>query len=127
MSTNGHPAPAATLASLPIVNIGAWLPPRTPFLHADRRADSSRAAASRADAAHPGRLAASAALHAAFLAYGFCYLDVSGFVDPAEPAQLLALAQEFFARPQAEKDALGLAHSDGARGTLRSQSCLSEA
>jgi hypothetical protein len=108
---------AASLAALPIVNIGAWLPStREPSLPTLLRADTFAHAASHADAAHPGRLAASAALHAAFLAYGFCYLDVAGFVDPAEPEALVALAREFFARPQAEKDAIGLAHSDGARG-----------
>lgn len=89
------PAPATALAALPVINIAPWL-------------DTS-------DGGH-GRLSAAAALHAACLEYGFFYLDISSFVHPTEPEELTRLAREFFERPQAEKDAIGLRHQDGARG-----------
>jgi isopenicillin N synthase-like dioxygenase len=63
-----------------------------------------------------GRLATSAALHAACIQYGFFYLDLIGFSDPEEPEELSELARQFFSLPQEEKDKLALRNQDGARG-----------
>lgn len=82
------------LTSLPIINIA-------PYLNENDKA---------------GRLSTSAALHAACLEYGFFYLDISQFIDPSEPEELTKLAREFFALPQGEKDKIGMANQDHARG-----------
>ncbi|EIN12600.1 Clavaminate synthase-like protein [Punctularia strigosozonata HHB-11173 SS5] len=83
--------------TLPIINIG-------PYLHTDD---------------HPGRLSVAAQLHSACLEFGFFYLDLGSFIEPGEPEELQKLAREFFAKPQEEKDKIGLAHQDGARGYQR--------
>jgi isopenicillin N synthase-like dioxygenase len=94
---------AATLAALPVINIAPWLP------SSDHKSRT-------------GRLSTSAALHAAFLEYGFCYLDISAYIDPGEPEELTRLAREFFDRPQEEKNEIGLAKSDGTRGVFHTSS-----
>jgi isopenicillin N synthase-like dioxygenase len=90
-------ASAVKLAALPVIDISPWL-----------------------DGHGQGRLSTSAALHAAVLEYGFFYLRLDNlptlFADPAETEELTRLAREFFARPQDEKDRIGLRHQDGARG-----------
>ena len=63
-----------------------------------------------------GRVATSAALHAACLDYGFFYLDISNYVDPSEPEELIRLARLFFDLPQDEKDNIALKKEDHARG-----------
>lgn len=63
-----------------------------------------------------GRVSVAAALHSACLEYGFFYLDISNYVDAAEPAELTRLAREFFALPQHEKDRIALKNEDHARG-----------
>ncbi|KAL7279975.1 hypothetical protein ACG7TL_006386 [Trametes sanguinea] len=89
-------ADAPKLASLPIISI-------EPFLHPEG----------------PGRLSAAAALHAACSEYGFFYLDISSYVDPSEPEELLKLAREFFTLPQEEKDKISISNEDNARGYQR--------
>src|ERR1700731_1646609 len=64
------------------------------------------------------RRATSAALHAACVEYGFFYLDISRYVDLSEADELISLARRFFSSPQEEKDKIGLANQDGARGTV---------
>ncbi|OCH91861.1 Clavaminate synthase-like protein, partial [Obba rivulosa] len=86
------------LSALPIINLAPWLNPT---------GDGK------------GRISTSAALHAACLQYGFFYLDISSYVDPEEPAELVRIAREFFALPQEEKEKLALKNSDGARGYAR--------
>jgi isopenicillin N synthase-like dioxygenase len=66
------------------------------------------------------RASASAALHAACVKYGFFYLDISAYADPSETAKLTALAREFFALPQEEKDKISLSNEDHARGEVYS-------
>jgi isopenicillin N synthase-like dioxygenase len=66
-----------------------------------------------------GRVSVSAALHSACLDYGFFYLDISKYADPAEPEELTRLAREFFALPQNEKDKIALKNEDHARGYAR--------
>jgi isopenicillin N synthase-like dioxygenase len=68
------------------------------------------------DGSPEARTSASAALHAACIDYGFFYLDISKYVDVSEPEALTSLARQFFELPQAEKDKIGLANQDGARG-----------
>ena len=63
------------------------------------------------------RQVVSKALHSACVEYGFFYLDISHYVDPAETEELIRLAREFFGLPQAEKDKIALSHQDFARGT----------
>lgn len=63
------------------------------------------------------RKATSEALHSACLEFGFFYLTISEFVDPAVPEELTTLAREFFSLPQAEKDKLSLSNQDNARGS----------
>ncbi|KAJ7863128.1 Clavaminate synthase-like protein [Mycena olivaceomarginata] len=58
-------------------------------------------------------------LHEACLEFGFFYLDLSEFVDPAVPEELTTLARQFFALPQEEKDKISLSHQDYARGYQR--------
>ncbi|KAJ7175853.1 hypothetical protein C8R46DRAFT_890706 [Mycena filopes] len=62
------------------------------------------------------RKATSAALHSACAEFGFFYLDLSKYIDPAVPQELEALARQFFALPQEEKDKLSLSNQDNARG-----------
>ena len=83
------------LTSLPIIDIGPYLPGED-------------------DA---GRLSTSAAIHAACLEHGFFYLDISKYVDPSEPEELARLAREFFALPEGEKEKIALRNEDHARGT----------
>jgi len=90
---------ASSTSTLPIIDIA-------PFL--DRNDDRTELRAS-----------TSAALHAACVNYGFFYLDISSYVYPAEPEQLVELAQEFFSLPQGEKDKLALKNEDNARGYAR--------
>ncbi|KAF8582141.1 Clavaminate synthase-like protein [Ramaria rubella] len=61
----------------------------------------------------------SAALHDACVKYGFFYLDISSYIDASETDELMRLAREFFALPQAEKDCLSLKNEDHARGYAR--------
>ncbi|KAG6876458.1 hypothetical protein C0993_002954 [Termitomyces sp. T159_Od127] len=91
--------PVSTNA-LPIIDIA-------PFLNPDP-----------ADAANL-RTTTAAALHTACIEYGFFYLDISAYVDLAEPARLAELGRRFFRLPQAEKDRLALKNEDGARGYAR--------
>ncbi|KAJ7784571.1 Non-heme dioxygenase N-terminal domain-containing protein, partial [Mycena metata] len=65
------------------------------------------------------RNATSEALHSACLKFGFFYLDISKYVDPAVPEELTTLARQFFALPQEEKDKLSLSNQDHARGYAR--------
>ena len=67
-----------------------------------------------------GRVTTSAALHAACLDYGFFYLDISNYVDPSEPEELIRLARLFFDLPQDEKDNIALKKEDHARGKFDS-------
>ncbi|KAJ6584970.1 hypothetical protein B0H19DRAFT_1107527 [Mycena capillaripes] len=83
--------------SLPIIDI-------SPFLNTN-------------DAA--ARKATSEALHSACLQYGFFYLKLDSYVDPAVPEELTTLARQFFALPQEEKDKLSLSNQDHARGYAR--------
>ncbi|KAG6883882.1 hypothetical protein C0993_003154 [Termitomyces sp. T159_Od127] len=94
-------APVLTNA-LPIIDI-------TPFLNPDT-AD--------ADAANL-RTSTAAALHTACIEYGFFYLDVSAYVDAAEPARLAELDRQFFRLPQAEKDRLALKDEHGVQSYAR--------
>lgn len=89
----GETLQATRLAALPIISIEPFLDP-----------DDAR------------RLSTAAALHAACSQYGFFYLDISSYVNPSEPEELIRLAREFFALPQEEKDKISLANEDGARG-----------
>lgn len=59
------------------------------------------------------------AIHSACRDYGFFYLNISSYVDPAEPEYLMDLGHRFFALPQAEKDKYHLYNEDGARGYAR--------
>ncbi|KAJ7044108.1 hypothetical protein C8F04DRAFT_689538 [Mycena alexandri] len=65
------------------------------------------------------RKATSEALHSACLQFGFFYLDISKYVDPAVPEELTTLARQFFELPQQEKDKLSLSNQDHARGYAR--------
>ncbi|KAJ6559202.1 hypothetical protein DFH09DRAFT_1162212 [Mycena vulgaris] len=85
--------------SLPIIDIGPYLS-HDPVDTAARKATSE-------------------ALHAACLEFGFFYLSISEFVDPAVPEELATLAREFFALPQEEKDKISLSKQDNARGYAR--------
>lgn len=58
------------------------------------------------------------AIHSACRDYGFFYLNISSYVDPAEPEYLMDLGHRFFALPQAEKDKYHLYNEDGARGSM---------
>jgi isopenicillin N synthase-like dioxygenase len=67
-----------------------------------------------ADADQRQRVAS--AIHVACRDVGFFYLDVSDLLSQAEMDEVLQVGREFFARPQEEKESIGLAHSDGVRG-----------
>ncbi|KAF7365225.1 Oxoglutarate 3-dioxygenase [Mycena venus] len=86
------------MSSLPIINIAPWLPQNTD---------------------NTAREAISKALHAACLEFGFFYLDISEYVDPAVADELATLARQFFALPQEEKDKISLSNQDHARGYQR--------
>jgi len=58
-------------------------------------------------------------LHSACLQFGFFYLDISAYIDPAVPEELATLARRFFASSQEEKDKLSLSNQDHARGYAR--------
>ncbi|KAL0961069.1 hypothetical protein HGRIS_006053 [Hohenbuehelia grisea] len=66
-----------------------------------------------------GRRAVADALHLACVQYGFFYLDISAYADPAEPEELTELARQFFALSQEEKDKISLKNEDHARGALK--------
>ncbi|KAF5377963.1 hypothetical protein D9615_006707 [Tricholomella constricta] len=85
--------------ALPIIDIA-------PFLNQDSKDAKLRAST-------------AAALHKACIEYGFFYLDISAYVDPAVPEHLTQLGRQFFALPQEEKDALSLKNQDYARGYAR--------
>lgn len=87
-----------TLSTLPIINVAPLL---------DSGYDDAELRAS-----------TSVALHDACVQYGFFYLDISAYVDPSEPEQLVELARSFFSLPQEEKDKLSLKHEDNARGLI---------
>ncbi|TFY77190.1 hypothetical protein EWM64_g6823 [Hericium alpestre] len=97
MTTILTPKTFPEAASLPIIDIAPWL----------------------RDGDKKGRLSTSASLHAACLEYGFFYLNISSYVDAAEPLELARLAHEFFALPQEEKDSISLSKQDCARGYQR--------
>ncbi|KAL7419865.1 hypothetical protein Q5752_005781 [Cryptotrichosporon argae] len=84
--------------ALPVIDIYPYLSP-------------SSTSAERADAA--------AAIHAACRDVGFFYLRVDGFLSYVESDGVLDAARAFFARPQTEKDAIGLQHGDLVRGYQR--------
>ncbi|KAG6910675.1 hypothetical protein DXG01_008719 [Tephrocybe rancida] len=90
----------ATPNALPIVNIA-------PFLNQDGPDNVEL------------RASTAAALHKACVEYGFFYLDLSAYVDPAVPARLAELGKEFFHLPQEQKDIIALKNQDGARGYAR--------
>uniref|UniRef100_A0A8H7XPF6 Fe2OG dioxygenase domain-containing protein n=1 Tax=Psilocybe cubensis TaxID=181762 RepID=A0A8H7XPF6_PSICU len=72
------------------------------------------------DPANSGKRAeTAAALHAACVDYGFFYLDIRAYVDPAEPEELARLAKQFFDLPPEVKDQLSLRNQDNARGYAR--------
>lgn len=106
MSDDWHVTLMASAASLPIINI-------SPFLKDDRTQTTLES-----------RKSAATALHSACVNFGFFYLDVSAFVDPREPEELVQLARKFFALPQDEKDKISLNNEDGARGVFRRVTCL---
>jgi hypothetical protein len=87
---------ASVMPTLPIIDIGPYLS-QNPVDPAARKATSE-------------------ALHAACTQFGFFYLSIAAFVDPAVPEELATLARKFFALPQAEKDKLSLSNQDNARG-----------
>lgn len=68
------------------------------------------------------RQAVADAIHSACLNFGFFYLDISSYVDPAEPAELAELGRTFFKLPAEEKEIISLSNQDGARGARRSGS-----
>ncbi|KAJ7780650.1 hypothetical protein DFH07DRAFT_437667 [Mycena maculata] len=94
-----RPCVSTTMSSLPIIDIRPYLSP-----------NHGNAAA---------RRATSQALHDACLQFGFFYLDLSAYVDPAVPEELATLARRFFRLPQADKDKLALSNQDNARGYQR--------
>ncbi|KAK2465192.1 hypothetical protein APHAL10511_002546 [Amanita phalloides] len=65
------------------------------------------------------RASVSVALHRACIEYGFFYLDISSYVDPHEPEELIALAKAFFTLPEEEKYKIALREGDYARGYAR--------
>jgi isopenicillin N synthase-like dioxygenase len=85
-------------ATLPIIDIGPYLTK---------------------DADPAARAQVSKQLHEACVKYGFFYLDLSKFVDPSTPEELVNLGRQFFSLPQDEKNKIGLIHQDGARGYQR--------
>lgn len=93
MSSSSPPLP------LPIIDIAPWLPKST-STNAEKQAVAD-------------------ALHAACRDFGFFYLNLAGFATEPEMAHLTDLGSKFFHLPQHCKDAIGLAHSDGARGYQR--------
>lgn len=84
---------------LPIIDIAPWLP-------SSASTDAEKQAV--ADA-----------LHVACKDFGFFYLNLAGFATEPEMSLLTSLGNNFFHLPQHRKDAIGLAHSDGARGYQR--------
>ncbi|KAF8895524.1 hypothetical protein BD779DRAFT_1499996 [Infundibulicybe gibba] len=91
-------SPSSSTA-LPIIDIAPFLKPE---LYDDGR-----------------RASTAVAIHSACLDHGFFYLNISAYVDPAEPERLVELGREFFSLPQEEKDKLSLANEDYARGYAR--------
>ena len=89
-------SPALSASSLPVIDIA-------PYLSAGNE---------------EARTAVSATLHSACMEFGFFYLDLSKYIDPSEPEELLRLARDFFALPQEEKDRIALNNEDHARGWL---------
>ncbi|KAG8993147.1 hypothetical protein FRB94_010991 [Tulasnella sp. JGI-2019a] len=89
MTTTAHP-------SLPIISIAPYVD-RSKSSDADRNATAS-------------------ALHVACRDYGFFYLDITSFAQSDQIEELLGLAREFFALPQAEKDRISIRNQDQARG-----------
>lgn len=83
-----------TASTLPVIDIAAWVNGHD----------------------HKRRLSTAAAIHAACLEFGFFYLDITSFVAPEEPEELVRLAREFFALPQDKKDKISLNNQDRARG-----------
>ncbi|KAG7443057.1 Clavaminate synthase-like protein [Guyanagaster necrorhizus] len=87
--------------SLPIIDI-------LPYLEDDRSTDNEAQ-----------RREVAAKIHNACVDYGFFYLNISSYVDPQEPEELIALARQFFSLPQEEKDKISLRNEDQARGYAR--------
>ena len=85
-----------TIQQLPIIDIAPYL-------------------SSRNDSASRKKVAES--IHIACRDVGFFYLDVSSYISQEEMNEILDLGRDFFHRPQEEKDAIGLKHGDGCRGT----------
>ncbi|KAI5122786.1 hypothetical protein M0805_000130 [Coniferiporia weirii] len=103
MSPSAPSSPSFKLRSLPIIDISPWIHPVEDHYRGH----------------NGGRRSTSAAIHAACLTYGFFYLDISSFASQVEMDELANLAKQFFALPQIEKEKLGLANQDGARGYQR--------
>ncbi|KAG5652963.1 hypothetical protein H0H81_002861 [Sphagnurus paluster] len=89
----------AKVNALPIIDIA-------PFLNQNSRNADLRAST-------------AAALHKACVEYGFFYLDISAYVDPAVPERLTTLGREFFSLPSEEKEKIALKNQDYARGYQR--------
>ncbi|KAG6816809.1 hypothetical protein H0H87_002778 [Tephrocybe sp. NHM501043] len=87
---------AAAANALPIISIA-------PFLSQDPSGAELRAST-------------ATVLHEACVEYGFFYLDISAYVDPAVPARLADLGRDFFYLSQEEKDLIALKNEGGARG-----------
>jgi isopenicillin N synthase-like dioxygenase len=94
----------STIRTLPIISIAPYLQP----------GDTE------------GRASTSAALHAACLEFGFFYLDLTAYVDQAQPEELTSLAREFFSLPQEEKNKIALKNEDYARGMISIPTILSD-
>ncbi|KAJ6477458.1 hypothetical protein C8R47DRAFT_1140638 [Mycena vitilis] len=86
--------------SLPIIDIAPYLQGGEPGNTAERKATAQ-------------------ALHSACVEFGFFYLKLDDYVSPTVPEELTALARQFFALPQDEKDKLSLSKQDHARGYAR--------
>lgn len=89
----------AKVNALPIIDIA-------PFLNQNSRNADLRAST-------------AAALHKACVEYGFFYLDISAYVDPAVLERLTTLGREFFSLPSEEKEKIALKNQDYARGYQR--------
>jgi isopenicillin N synthase-like dioxygenase len=97
MPTTMTGAPSPETTSLPLIDLGPYLdgPSSFPPTEAQKRC--------------------SAAIHEACVEYGFFYLTGLGLA-PEEMDKVVALAREFFALPNEEKDKLSIANQDMARG-----------
>lgn len=87
-----------TALTLPIIDISPFLGERTPASLSARRATAAQ-------------------VHDACTRYGFFYLSgIDEVVSQDERDEALAVAGEFFGRPEEEKARLRIKKGDGARG-----------